>query len=749
LPVERALAIAGRGDIPVRGQLSATADVHGTLAHPEGDASLDLTNASIYGQALDRFRARATSTAQSFELTQFDVTSGPSHLALTARFDHPVDRLDTGTLQFRVENGHLDLARLRPIQQAEPGLSGTVEIAAEGSAVAGTGSPFRLSTLTANVTGANVAAQGQALGGFTLAAHTGSGNAVDFHLASNLAGATIQASGNGQLAAGYPIDAQLTFSNVKWTNIQKLLGPTSGAPPAFEVTAEGKAAVKGPLLDTGALEGSLQVAKLRFETLSQFPARRTLTVENKGPIEARLDRGEMTIQTFDLTGPDTEIRVSGAAPLKGGNLNLTVTAGVDLAVLQSFSRDIDSSGKIALTAAARGTLSNPLVNGSLELHSANFNYAGIPNGLNNANGTIAFQGNQATIQNLTAESGGGKVTISGFAILGNNDRFSIRAAATGVRVRVQNGMSISGNADLRVAGILSNSTASGSVTLTQLNYAPQSDLGSLLTRAAPDVETATVPNPLLDNMKLDVRVTTSVAMRVQTSLAENLQTDANLRLGGTASHPSLLGRVDLDDGRLLFFGNAYTVNSGSITFANPVRIQPILNLSLETQTKGVNVVLNVTGPIDDMKLTYTSDPPLQFQELVALLAAGSVPTSDPTLLANQPQQPSQTFEQSGESAILGQAVANPVASRLQRVFGISQLSIAPTITGTTYLPTAQVTLQQQISNSLTFTYTSALDDPNTTLISAEWAFNPRWSALALRDQNGIISLNLLYKRRFH
>jgi translocation and assembly module TamB len=130
------------------------------------------------------------------------------------------------------------------------------------------------------------------------------------------------------------------------------------------------------------------------------------------------------------------------------------------------------------------------------------------------------------------------------------------------------------------------------------------------------------------------------------------------------------------------------------------------------------------------------------------LGTGSVPTSDPTLLANQPAQPSQSFEQTGESAILGQAVANPVASRLQRVFGISQLQIDPAFTGSSSLPTAQVTLQQRVSTNITFTYTSALDDPNTTAISAEWALNPRWSAKALRDQNGIVSVNLLYKKQF-
>ncbi len=51
---------------------------------------------------------------------------------------------------------------------------------------------------------------------------------------------------------------------------------------------------------------------------------------------------------------------------------------------------------------------SPLVNGRIELKNANVNYATAPNGLSNGNGVILLNGTNATIQNLTGESGGGK-----------------------------------------------------------------------------------------------------------------------------------------------------------------------------------------------------------------------------------------------------------------------------------------------------------------------------------------------------
>ena len=93
-------------------------------------------------------------------------------------------------------------------------------------------------------------------------------------------------------------------------------------------------------------------------------------------------------------------------------------------------------------------------------------------------------------------------------------------------------------------------------------------------------------------------------------------------------------------------------------------------------------------------------------------------------------------------------VANPVASRLQRVFGVTQLKIDPAFTNGSEAPDATLTLQQQIASNITFTYVTAVDNANAETIRIEVTLNPEWSAAALRDDNGIFSINLLYKRQF-
>jgi hypothetical protein len=102
----------------------------------------------------------------------------------------------------------------------------------------------------------------------------------------------------------------------------------------------------------------------------------------------------------------------------------------------------------------------------------------------------------------------------------------------------------------------------------------------------------------------------------------------------------------------------------------------------------------------------------------------------------------------GESAVMGQAIANPVANRLERVFGVTQLKINPEFTNASSTPQTTLTLQQQVARNVTFTYITQADNANAETIRAEITLNPQWSAAAMRDQNGIFSINLFFRRQF-
>jgi translocation and assembly module TamB len=150
--------------------------------------------------------------------------------------------------------------------------------------------------------------------------------------------------------------------------------------------------------------------------------------------------------------------------------------------------------------------------------------------------------------------------------------------------------------------------------------------------------------------------------------------------------------------------------------------------------------------MNKLNVTYRSDPPLQFSDIVALLATGRAPLSDPSLAARETGA-AQSWQQMGASALVGQAIANPLSGRLERFFGISKIKIDPTLTGLTN-PQARLTIEQQVTPDITFTYITNVAQANPQVIRVEWSLNRQWSAVALRDENGLFGLDLYYKKRF-
>ena len=114
------------------------------------------------------------------------------------------------------------------------------------------------------------------------------------------------------------------------------------------------------------------------------------------------------------------------------------------------------------------------------------------------------------------------------------------------------------------------------------------------------MQTPSARTGLLGGMSFDVQIQTAPDIQLESSLTENLQAEANLRLRGTASNPALLGRINITQGKLTFFGTKYTLSQGSISFYNPVKIEPILNIDLETKARGIDITLTVSGPLNKL-----------------------------------------------------------------------------------------------------------------------------------------------------
>jgi len=223
-----------------------------------------------------------------------------------------------------------------------------------------------------------------------------------------------------------------------------------------------------------------------------------------------------------------------------------------------------------------------------------------------------------------------------------------------------------------------------------------------------------------------------------------VEAEINLRLRGTPDHPVLLGSLSANQGDIQAFGERYTINRGEISFLNSVKIEPALDLDLETRARGVTVDITISGTFSKLNIAYRSDPPLQPSEIIALLAVGRAPDSTTTTLRTNDT----SNLQSGANSLLGAAVTSPVTDRLSKLFGITNIKIDPLVQGITNTPQTRLTLEQQISRDITITYITSLSQTSEQIFRFEWALSRQFSVVALRDDNGEFGIDFQYKKQF-
>ena len=172
-----------------------------------------------------------------------------------------------------------------------------------------------------------------------------------------------------------------------------------------------------------------------------------------------------------------------------------------------------------------------------------------------------------------------------------------------------------------------------------------------------------------------MRIVSAPELTVQTSLAK-LSGDADLRLRGTAMRPVLLGRINIAEGDINLNGTKYHLDRGDVTFANPVRIDPILDMEATTRVRDFDITIGLHGTMEKLTTTYRSDPPLSSDDIIALLAFGRTQEESYAAAGR-----TTSLGEGAGSLVLGQAINQTVSNRVSKLFGVSSIRINPSVGG--------------------------------------------------------------------
>jgi translocation and assembly module TamB len=472
---------------------------------------------------------------------------------------------------------------------------------------------------------------------------------------------------------------------------------------------------------------------------------------NDGPIRFALANRVFKVSGIHIVGENTDFSGAGSVQLAGNRaVDFQANGRADLKFIQTYDPDIASSGTLSGEGKITGTIDAPQVKGTLRISNGAVTDVNVPSALSDVNGVLSFSQNQVMIEQLSAHVGGGTVGFTGQATLANSQlNFDVNATANSVRLRYPPGVSSTADARLHWAGSSSGSLLSGDITVTKLAFTPGFDFGAYLERTA-EISSLPQTDPVLNTIRLDLHVTTTPELQMQTSVIR-LQGSADMRVRGSAAKPILLGRADVYEGQAYFNGTKYRLERGGVSFSNPAVTTPFLDLEAVTRIRDYDVTLSLTGDVskpNGLKVNYRSDPPLPTSDIIALLAFGQTTEESAQL---QQGSAHSAFNNQASNAMLAAALNATLSNRAQRLFGNSRIKINPqgieSETSTTTQNGPAVTIEQQVKDNLTLSYTTDVSQTSQQIIRGEYNVSRNISIVGIRDQNGVVSFDIEIRRR--
>ena len=710
----------------VSGKVDGSVQASGSREQPEGQGTVHLSDVVVAGENVQNFESKFAFNRQQFALEDIHLAHGQALVTGGGTYD-----FHTHALNLTLAGNNFDLTEFRILQSTRIAVEGRMDFSAQTSGT------LEEPTINAKLQLHDLAFGHERAGDYTLNAIT-QGPELRLSGRSSFDKASLEVDGTAQMRGNWPSTLNLRFTQL---DIDPVLRAYLDAPVTGHSSTSGTLELRGPLREPGKLQMSGDISDFVAEVAH-------VQLRNNGGFHFTISEQAFNIQRLRLIGEGTDLEVGGSMQLTGDRpLDLHAEGHVDLGLIHSYNPDFNASGQTAVDLTVTGNTSRPIIQGRLQTSKGMVAYADLPSALSDINGSLVFNQNRLEIESLTAHVGGGQVEFKGYAAAYNHQlNFDVSVQGQDVRLRYPPGVSSMTNAELRWAGTPAASTFSGNATITKLAVTPGFDFASYIASSS---QSNALPqtNPLLNRIRMDIHILTTPELQMQTATAR-LSGDADLRLRGTAAKPVLLGRANVLEGDVYFNGTKYRMERGDITFTNPVTTTPVLDLQASTRVQDYDITVNLNGQFDKLNLSYHSDPPLSTADIISLLALGQTQGQSAQL-----QQAGQSpFAQQASSAVLAEALNSALSNRSQRLFGISHIKIDPmglnnetTPTQTTPLPA--VTIEQQVRDNITLTYTTNVAQTSQQIIQGEYNITRDLSFVGIRDYNGVVSFEVRLRRR--
>jgi len=732
-PIEDVISFLDLGTYPVTGKLTGLLNIKGPKAALEGRGQVTVTEGSVFGEPVDLASADIAFEQGKMRATNVIVRAPAGEIRGEAELD-----LATEKFSYTIASQSIDLSKLKLLAGLKDLLGGNITLHSSGAGTFDQPELVLEATLNEATLRGLTLPPGSAPPTLYLAIRGGQlivrGAIADI----------LTIDGEGTIGQNSAVDALVRVNVADIAKLAQISPKTATIPASGNLLMVMKIGGRFSPLDALTIDAQVPVFNLQI-------ADHAFTAPS--PLHVTLKNGRIGFDSVTLQSSDAGVTVTGYADITGDKtINVNIRGRVEAALLQLVMTGVRATGALDVAASVTGTITAPRFQGTAELNKAQIKFAGFPQLIDDINGVLRFKGDRIEIESVRATVGGGTVVLGGFIGVEGLKPTTFRVTVQGndVAIRYYEGLTVEGNFSLLLTGDLNRAMLQGDVNVTRALWYREFELQQALLNVilARKGVTPIASASWQDRIGLRIHLSAPETLAVKNNLAD-VTGSAELDVNGTVANPIVLGEVTLDEGgKVTFQNNEYNVVRGTIAFQNPFRIDPYFDVTLEGTVSGniseiesgpIDVTINLTGTLDRLSPTITSDPPASDITLFSLLGFGGMGGNRTPGAAEGPG-----------AALYGQSLL------YQSLFSAIGQRVFPFVDSFTYDPglldtgggaKQRVTFEKRISNRIRFLMVYNLDDQQSKQV-VEWLVNRDWTLQLTRDETNEYRLDARFRRRY-
>ena len=434
-----------------------------------------------------------------------------------------------------------------------------------------------------------------------------------------------------------------------------------------------------------------------------------------------------------------------------------------LELITPYFSDVDSvNGNINFELTLNGTLNKLNRNGFINLSNGKLFYSHLDLPLSGINGYAILNENMFIINNLTATS-----TIPEDTNWGKDLRYNISKVSGGrifknkMTNEIRNNLSLTGTMDMtsffnpNLAFILNGKNiyfrtllgeieAIGDVNLAITGKDTINISGDLIPDEAVlrmEFYDENISNPQISNNGTSINYKLNIPINDKLFI-QNSQIDAevsgNMSIFKNGTEPyRYAGELEVVDGKFYYYSDVFDVQDGNLIF-DPTQLNPKLNINASTTISGEQILVNLSGFLDDPVLILEhSDNFFSQEDLLQLLTLQKTFNGTADELGRQ------------SAFIFGKFLENEIEKNISRtnpIFNEFDIEGSSAIIDPSNSSEVAVKLGTRVTSNLSLSYKRSFSLLKNNELGVEYRLNRNVSLVASYDEDGQVRLK--YRRKY-